>query len=111
MTPILHICTRAAWAAAGPEFYTHPSLKSEGFIHCSAPSQLLGSAEKFFAGQEGLVVLVLDPEKLASPLRHEPASNGELFAHIFGPINISAVTKVLPLERDSAGAFLLPPGV
>lgn len=118
MRAILHITPRAAWLDAQKKGeYIAPSLASEGFIHCSTPSQALPVAEKFYKGQAGLVLLVIDPARLSADLKWEPPFDGtpppgvpagEAFPHIYGPINLSAVVQVLDFEPDSRNQFHLP---
>jgi uncharacterized protein (DUF952 family) len=115
---IVHIATRKAWAEAqraGP--YTAPSLENEGFIHCSTFSQALPVAEKYYKGQHGLVLLVIEPARLTSGLKWEaPAEGapppgveaGEQFPHIYGPINLDAVVQALDFEPGPDGHFILP---
>ena len=115
---IFHITSRAAWTEAQAKGeYTAPSLPSEGFIHCSTLSEVLPVANSYYPGQAGLVVLVIDPSILSSSLKWEGpsggtpppgVSEGELFPHIYGPINLNAVVKVFELKADSRGAFTLP---
>lgn len=115
--PILHITGRGQWLAAqGAGRYSAPSLASEGFIHCSRPRQAVAVAEKFYRGQGGLVLLVIDPDRLKSMLKWEaPADGGppglgrgDLFPHIYGPVNVDAVVDVLDFPADAEGHFLLP---
>ena len=111
--PILHLTARADWAAATTDgAYRADSLAGQGFIHCSTAAQLLRVANSFYAGQHGLVVLVLDPGKLRSPVRWEPGSDkpDELFPHVYGPIDLEAVVRVLDYEPGPDGRFAeLPP--
>ena len=115
---ILHITSRAEWQAAQDNGeYTAPSLKSEGFIHCSTEAQVVHVANAFYRGRNDLALLVLDETGLSSELRWEPPagppaagiSASDLFPHIYGPINLEAVVRILELEPDSAGTFSLPP--
>ena len=115
---ILHITSREAWKAAQEAGqYTAPSLSSDGFIHCSTRSQVLPVAEKFYKGQTGLVILVVDPTRLFSDLKWEAPFDGappsgvsvnETFPHVYGPINLDAVVQVLDFEPTAAGNFILP---
>jgi uncharacterized protein (DUF952 family) len=115
---IYHITSQNDWQAAqAAGEYRAPSLATEGFIHCSTLSQVLPVAENFYQGQSGLVALVVDPAQLSSDLKWEPPSggtpppgvpDGELFPHIYGPINFDAVVRVLDLESNSDGEFTLP---
>jgi uncharacterized protein (DUF952 family) len=108
---ILHATTRSAWSAAQKSGqYAANSLAREGFIHCSKADQILRTAELFFAGQHGLVLLVIKPALLSSELRWEVGADlmTELFPHIYGPINLDAVVDVLEFEPGPDGKFHLP---
>jgi uncharacterized protein (DUF952 family) len=109
MRLIFHLVPRSVWDAS-PADYSAESLATEGFIHCSYAAQVERSANRFFAGAEDLLVLHLDPDRLGSPLREEPAGSGELFPHVYGPINRSAVVAVQPLRRDPGGCWRFDPG-
>lgn len=107
MEKLYHITdTEALKAARQVGHLTPPSLKSEGFVHCSFSSQLLWVANNFFTGQSDLLVLVLDPVKLEAELRVEevPEANA-WFPHLYGPINLSSVQQEIPLAPGNDGAF------
>jgi uncharacterized protein (DUF952 family) len=113
---IYHITPRKAWIDATRNGdYTAPSLRSEGFIHCSTAAQVLPVARDFFAGQTGLVLLVVDTRRLESEVKWEAAAppngvaEGVTFPHIYGPIALDAVLQVLDFEPDSRGEFVMPP--
>jgi uncharacterized protein (DUF952 family) len=108
---IYHITSRASWSAAQKsEAYSADSLTSEGFIHCSKMDQILRVADNYFADQHGLVILVVDPSRLTSQVRWEAGTDkaGELFPHIYGPLNLEAVVRVLDFEPATDGKFHLP---
>lgn len=115
---IVHITTRGAWIrATRAGQYTAPSLDTEGMIHCSTYSQTLPVAEKYYKSQTGLVLLVIDPTLLTSELKWKPPSegtppigvrDGDLFPHIYGPINLDAVVQILDFEAGEDGHFSLP---
>jgi uncharacterized protein (DUF952 family) len=105
---IVNIARRDDWdAAAQSGRYESESLASEGFIHCSEPRQVVDTANALFRGQPGLVLLCIDPTRLDSPLRYEPSKRGT-FPHIYGPLNVSAVTAVLDFAPRPDGSFALP---
>jgi uncharacterized protein (DUF952 family) len=114
---IYHITSRTAWNEAQANgAYTTPSLATEGFIHCSTLEQVLPVANAFYAGQTGLILLVIEPARLASTLKWEPPSGGTpppgvaeglMFPHVFGPINLNSVMKVVDLQSTD-GIFTLP---
>jgi len=115
--PILHLASNKAWLAGSKAGRYHAdSLPTEGFIHCSKPSQIVDVANTFYHGQDGLILLVIDPLKLKPELKWEPpaepepthAREGELFPHVYGPLNLDAVLEVLAFEPDEDGNFTLP---
>ncbi len=109
--PLYKIYTAAQWAAcrAGTQLVRAPVDDADGFIHLSAPSQVRGTATKWFAGQADLVLVALDREALEScDLRWEPARVGELFPHVYGAISTKAVLTAVALS-DAEGNFAFPP--
>ena len=78
-------------------FYTHGSLESEGFIHFSNREQLVETANRFFQGVEDLVLLVVDQHKVSAELKFEDV-NGQSFPHLYGRLELEAITKALPLN-------------
>ena len=115
---IYHITSLGEWQAAQQRGeYRAASLETEGFIHCSTETQVLPVAEKYYRGRGRLPLLAIDPTRLSSELRWEPPSGGapppgvpegELFPHIYGPINLDAVVKVFDLEPSPEGKHTLP---
>lgn len=99
MPEIYHVTTVAGWEAAKAKgYYEHPSLNEEGFIHCSQDHQVAGVLERYFAGQSGLVKLVIDTGRLTSKFVFDwSPSTKDTFPHVYGAINTDAVTAVLPL--------------
>lgn len=92
--------------------FSEDSLETEGFIHCSFKQQMIQTANRFYRGQIGLMILKIDPRKLAAEVKLEAAENGELFPHIYGPVNLDAILEVLPFNPEPDGRFAsLPVGV
>jgi uncharacterized protein (DUF952 family) len=97
MPVIYHVTTAAEWTAAKEKgFYETLSLHTEGFIHCSEEHQVAGVLKRYFAGMTSLVKLVIDTDKLTSRYVQEwSPSTQDTFPHIYGPVNLSAVIKVI----------------
>lgn len=109
MTNILHITARSHWQQALQlGLYRPDSLETEGFIHCSAPEQVAAAANRFFRGQTALVLLHIDPLQLQSELRYDRIETGEVFPHIYGPLNLEAVVQVHDFAANAAGLFIYP---
>ena len=108
---LFHITERAVWERQqGSGEYRAASLETEGFIHLSTPAQIVETANRFFRRQAGLVLLVIDPARLTSPVRWEPAPDraGALFPHLYGPLNVEAVRRVVSFAPNANGTFALP---
>lgn len=112
MNTILHITQRKQWEQAKPfQIYCGDTLDSEGFIHCSTPMQVVKVANSFFLNQKGLVLLCIDSDQVQSEIKYEGFEGNELFPHIYGPLNLDAVSKVLSFEPNAEGKFELPPEI
>jgi uncharacterized protein (DUF952 family) len=97
MPVIYHVTTAAEWKAATEKgFYETPSLKAEGFIHCSQENQVAGVLERYFAGKTDLVKLVIDTDQLTSRFVFEwSPSTADTFPHVYGVIDLKAVMEVV----------------
>jgi len=112
---IYHITSKSHWMEARRNTsYAADSLATEGFIHCSTEEQLLPVAESFFAGQGGLVVLVMDADRVGAPVRWERSvqppgvDESAVFPHVYGPIMLDAVVASADLEKNELGRFVMP---
>lgn len=105
---LFHITTAEAWerAKAAGE-YRAPSLDTEQFIHLSTDQQWLRTAQRFFRGQHGLVLLSIRADGLKAEVRFE-AADGEQFPHLYGALNLDAVVDVFPLPVAEDGAIGIP---
>lgn len=99
MPIIYHVAFADAWEDARQKgAYEHPSLKDEGFIHCLQDHQVAGVLERYFDGKTNLVKLVIDTDQLTSHYVFDwSPTTQDTFPHVYGPINVSAVTDVIPL--------------
>jgi uncharacterized protein (DUF952 family) len=83
--------------------------RADGFIHFSTGPQLAETLQRYYAGQDGLLLVVVDEAQLGDALKWEYApSRGEDFPHLFGPLPLRAVTRVIAIERDADGAHIVP---
>ena len=118
---IYHISSRDEWKRAQADgSYTTPSLIDEGFIHCSTSPQVVKVANAFYRGRRNLVLLCINPNAVSAEVKWEdPAhpnpdslpivDDSEKFPHIYGAINLDAVTDVVDFPAKASGAFELPP--
>lgn len=111
--PIYKILADAAYDAAKSEgllMGTADDLR-DGFIHLSAGRQVAGTLAKHFAGQEDLLLLTVDADRLGAALKWEPSRGGDLFPHLYGHLPLDAIVAVAPLELDDDNLHILPEGV
>jgi len=105
LVKICHICTASDWEAAqAAGFYHAASLETEGFIHCSRPDQVLRVANLYFPGITDLLLLWIDTTQVSGTIRWEPVE-GDTYPHIYGILNLDAVTKAVPLTPRAGGSF------
>ena len=110
MIDIFHITHSKDWKNALEEgAYRSDSLASQGFIHCSTRTQVVAVANRYYRGQQGLVLLEIASARVQPEIRWENLEGGtELFPHIYGPLNLEAVEKVIEFEPGEEGAFQFP---
>jgi len=96
------------WAAASsaPSFAGSALDLRDGFIHLSTGAQAAETAARHFAGEKGLVLARIDPEKLEAELKWEPSRGGALFPHLYGPLPMSAVARTWVLAADEVSAVV-----
>jgi len=114
MTLICHLTTKDAWVAAvWTDAYRDASLQTEGFIHASTPEQAVDTANRYYAARNDLVLVAVDTDRLQSELRWDHAASvGQEFPHIYGPLNLDAVTQALEFKPAPDGRFeALPLGL
>jgi uncharacterized protein (DUF952 family) len=108
---IYKICPAPLWREAeiAGKFRGSPVDVVDGFIHFSTAAQAAETAARHFAGQSDLLLISVDAAKLDAELRWEPSRGGALFPHLYGDLDLAAVTKVdaLPLGADGTHKFPL----
>jgi uncharacterized protein (DUF952 family) len=109
MTLIYKMVPEALWRAAEAlaQFDGAPVDLAEGFIHFSTAAQVRETAAKHFAGQRDLLLLAVEADRLGDALKWEPSRDGDLFPHLYGPLQLAEVVRVdaLPLRDDGTHDF------
>jgi uncharacterized protein (DUF952 family) len=83
--------------------YEPPSFQREGFIHCSTEEQLDDVMKRHFPEHENLVKLIIDPARLTQKLQYDKnEEHQQEFPHIYGPLNLEAVTQIVFLDPITA---------
>ena len=80
----------------------------DGFIHFSTAEQVRQTAARFFQGRDDLVLIGVDASLLGDPLKWEPAADGTLFPHLYGPLPLPAVVSQDELLLEATGGHQFP---
>lgn len=108
---IYHMCRADEWRAAQIAGVYRGSSQdhADGFIHFSTCDQIVESAARHRAGQDGLMLLTVDAGKLGDSLKWEASRGGALFPHLYGSLPVSAVSRADDLPLGSDGRHVFPP--
>lgn len=109
MARIFHLISAEDWnRARDSQHWSPPSLPDEGFIHCSMDhDQVLRVMQRLYADRSDMLVLELETDKLTNSLVWEPSRSGEVYPHIYGPLNLDAAVSVWEVQPDGAYGFTL----
>ena len=110
MPLIYKICPAALWSEAETKgrFDGAPIDLADGYIHFSAGAQVAETAAKHFAGQNGLLLIAVDDQRLGPALRYEPSRNGALFPHLYAPLDPKAARWIVAMPLKGDGSHVLP---
>ena len=87
------------WAALQAQGETRgaPIDLADGFVHFSTAEQTQETAAKHFAGQDGLMLLVLEADAMGPSLKWEVSRGGALFPHLYRALRLDEVIWAKPL--------------
>ena len=111
---IYHIAAAADWEQARRDGqYTMSTrgltLAEQGYIHASTAEQVAQVANVYYRGVPDLLLLVIDPERVAPEIRYEAVpGQHEPYPHIYGPLNTDAVVQARPFRPGPDGEFSWP---
>jgi uncharacterized protein (DUF952 family) len=110
VTVLYKICPAPLWREAelAAVFRGSEVDRREGFIHFSNAAQVAETAAKHFAGQSDLLLVCVDATRLGDRLKWEPSRGGALFPHLYGNLDLAAVTRVEPLPLGPDGRHVFP---
>ncbi len=109
MARIFHLITERDWESARDAPQWRPgSLSNEGFIHCSGDEeQAMRVVARLYPDRADMLALEVDTEKVNYPVISESSRSGEIYPHIYGPLETSAVVMVWRVKADGNGGYAL----
>ncbi len=107
---IYKIAPRALWQAAEAAgvFDGAPIDHADGYIHFSTAAQAVETAAKHFVGQDDLLLIAVEANRLGEALKYEVSRGGDLFPHLYASLPMDAVLWVKPLPLDAGGKHQFP---
>jgi uncharacterized protein (DUF952 family) len=105
---VYKLLTEDDWCAAEAVGHTSSAIDvADGYVHLSTRAQLPETAARHFAGKGRVKLLKFDSVALP-PLKWEPSRGGDLFPHLYAPLEIARAQAAWWLEPGPDGALLLP---
>ncbi len=106
---IYKICTKSEWSKIKKERQFKGSKKDleDGYIHFSSGDQIKETLKKFYYNYKYLILLKVDTLKL-DHLIWEQASDGNMFPHLYSPLDISSVIEEYDIALSDDGIHILP---
>ena len=106
---IYKICTKSELLEARNKNQFIGSKKDleDGFIHFSGEEQVEGTLKKYYLNQKDLILLKVDTLKL-DHLIWEQASDGNMFPHLYSPLELSNVVNEFEISLKEDGSHVLP---
>ena len=81
--------------------------KKDGYIHFSEEDQVPETLKKHYSNKENLILLRVNAFELEH-LLWEQASNGDMYPHLYAPLNINSVVGEYELSLKDDGTHKLP---
>ena len=106
---IFKIVARTEWEASSGDYHGSAHDQADGFLHFSTLPQLPETLRRYYAGQDDLILVAVDPAALGAALKWEHApQRGEDFPHLYAPLSCDAMKWARPIAKDATGRFVLP---
>ncbi len=76
---------------------------ADGYIHFSTAAQVSETLAKHFSGEDNLVLLALESDRLGEDLSWEPSRGGQLFPHLYRDLRRGDVLWSRPVTLGPDG--------
>ena len=83
---------------------------ADGYVHFSTAQHAAETAAKHFAGEDGLMLLGIDVDRLGDDLKWEVSRGDQLFPHLYRVLRIEDVAWAQPLPLLN-GVHQFPAGL
>ena len=87
------------------EPYLPADYARAGFIHCtrSVEPVVVVANRNYRDDPRAFALLAIDEDRVAAEIKNEPAQDGGLYPHIYGPLNRDAIIRVFSMPGATAG--------
>lgn len=107
---IYHLARNSGWQAALETGIYEGTAedRADGYLHFSTAPQIVESARKHRAGEADIILLSVEATTLGHALKWEPSRGGDLFPHLYGPLQVSDVVTTIALPLAADGQHIFP---
>ncbi len=86
--------------------YLPERFHDDGFIHCTDTlEEVVAVGNRYYRSDpRPYLLLEIDCDSVSAPIVYEDAAR--IFPHIYGPLEVAAVRRALPVEREEDGRFV-----
>jgi uncharacterized protein (DUF952 family) len=109
--PVYKLLSESDWQAAEAGGVTMTALDlADGYVHLSTGTQVKETARRYYSGAARVKLLRFDLASLGD-IRWEKSRGGELFPHLYGPLEIAKADASWWLMPGQDGAPIFPEDV
>ena len=107
---IYKICDQELWSMAEQTgIFNGAGIDiTDGFIHFSSRHQLASTLARHFSGRDNLLLIAVDANALGEKIIYEEARGGEMFPHLYEPLELKYRLWSKPLGVDESGTHIIP---
>jgi uncharacterized protein (DUF952 family) len=106
-----HIILPSVWEQfQGQEEYVSETFEQEKFIHFSTDIQVQDTLTRYYDHVNEILILKIDGEPLKDKIKFELAPNGDEFPHLYAPLPIQQVKKVLRFTKKEGADWWIKLG-
>jgi uncharacterized protein (DUF952 family) len=110
---VYKIARASEWEETGQtgRFTGSPDDKRDGYIHLSTAAQVRATCNRYFSGENNLLLVILETSRLGPALKWETSRAGQDFPHLYAALPAAWVHSVIPIGRRDDGRPIFPPEI